>query len=504
MAKKKEVMVAIVIKASRMTCPIAGKMIEQAKQGPIQLPILVQQNQVNKQWEAYAEDCLPDNKIGLVVSVDGDADTSKIEPLLKGDYQLRIVSMHGANLLDAELRPDTSATAASSSKSSSATLPESKELKEAWKEKIEAGIVTEEDRTFVTAIFDNNKVDPVSRLRAVQGYRKYYLNGEEVPITRPSHPYVNADPENKESPYDGSIFAECLRQALDRNPTNYVGDKSVGKNVCGKTVAYVLHMPYWEDTMSEDTMKSDLIAERSISDEAQKHMTRELLAAYDDYRRGKNDPETVKKAREYQYWRDQAGTMQLQTELGEMGKWALCGGLYMLNEKNLGRINTVESVVNPAAEDNQPHLTVTGYGLVYLNPDCVLCASENMNYAGTNGSNDAVDSRFGMIMFPYPPHIFDQLKSMTEADLGAGCLKDSYYAACDKLYVFLRDQVHTGNRSNGTLSLRSFGRALKSVVRGKGYATLHSQLLIALQSLCKTDDERAAIREDINAFIGNI
>ena len=44
MAKKKEVMVAIVIKASRMTCPMAGKMIEQAKQGPIQLPILVQQN----------------------------------------------------------------------------------------------------------------------------------------------------------------------------------------------------------------------------------------------------------------------------------------------------------------------------------------------------------------------------------------------------------------------------------------------------------------------------
>ena len=290
--------------------------------------------------------------------------------------------------------------------------------------------------------------------------------------------------------------------ALNRQPVVCEGDKSTGKSVAAKNVAYDLMMPSYEDTYGEDTMKLDPIAERAFSEEAQEHMTRELAEAYMRYQSGQE--EFFSQAMEYMYWKDRAMTPQLATNLGEMGKWAFSGGVYIANEANLARVNVRESIFNPAAEDNQPHLTIPGYGIVYLNKDCVMIATQNKDYAGTNGSNDAIDSRFGKIKFGYPPHIFDQLKTMTESDIGDGCLQDEYYKRCDKLYVFLRDQVHAGERSNGVLSIRSFGKALKDVALGGGYVTLHSKLLIYLQNMVHTEEDEKAIADDIHTYIGNI
>lgn len=494
--KKEMIRKEIVIRASLMTCRLAKTVIEQAKQGPVTSPVVLFRN--GNTWEAYLEEVDPDKKIGIVSAVSGSSDLSELDDLAKGQYSLLIDHLDGTNCLVCTFSKEKASAVKAE--------VESEELKNAWQEKIAGGVLTEDDRKFITWIWNNNKVDPLLRLRAVRGYHIYKdIYGNRIPIIRPAHPYVNADPAHEETPYDGSIFAEVVRQALDRQPVNLVGDKSVGKNVCAKTAAYTLMMPYYESTMSEDTMRSDVVAERSISDEAQKHLTKDLVEAGVAYQIGQDrSPENKEKFMEYQYWKTQGMTMQLGTSLGEMGKWAFSGGLFMMNEKNLARVNVVESIINTAAEDNNPHMEITGYGNVYLNPDCVLMASENANYAGTNISNDAVDSRFGMILFPYPAHVFDQLKVMTESDCGKGCLKDSYYKSCDKLYVYLRKQVHAGTRSNGTLSLRSFGRALKSVVKGGGYCSLHSQLLIQLQSLCKTDEEQRAIADDIHALVGNL
>ena len=57
--------------------------------------------------------------------------------------------------------------------------------------------------------------------------------------------------------------------ALNRQPVVCEGDKSTGKSVAAKNVAYDLMMPSYEDTYGEDMMKLDPIAERAFSEEAQ-------------------------------------------------------------------------------------------------------------------------------------------------------------------------------------------------------------------------------------------
>lgn len=488
----------ILIKVSKMTCPMGRAIIEKTKENEAEeIPIFVMKNGSGR-FEAFAEEVNPDNLIGFVLSVDGKADPEFLESAFAGKPEIRITGLDKPTILAAKMDKKDVAVAANSS--------ESKELSDLWEQKIKEGIVTQEDREYITWHWDNNKVNEFDRKRAVKGYRIYKdAAGNRIKPVKPAHTFVNADPNHKETPYDGSVYAELFNAALNRQPIVCEGDKSTGKSVAAKNVAFDLQMPIYEDTYSEDMMKLDPIAERAFSEEAQSHMTSDLAEAYLLY---KSDPEKYSQyfedAREYMFWKDRAMTPQLATNLGEMGKWAMTGGVYIANEANLARINVRESIFNPAAEDNQPHLTIPGYGMVYLNPDCVLIATQNRDYAGTNGSNDAIDSRFGKIKFGYPPHIFDQLKAMTESDVSKGCLPDEYYRRCDNLYTFLRGQVHDGQRENGVLSIRSFGKALKDVALSGGYATLHSKLLVYLQSMTHTEEEDKAIADDIHQYVGTL
>lgn len=493
--------VEVLIKVSSMTDPMGKPFINEAKNGRIETPILVMKNNLGKHY-AYAETLDDSHRIGMITSVDGSTSSADFDDAFLGNYELRVtgIMQGGKNTLTAELVKDSVDAPTNDG------VSEPKELSDLWEQKISAGIVTPEDRANITAVFDNHRVNNFDRMRCVSKYRIYNdINGKRIMVVKPAHVYVNPDVLGKENVYDWPTFAEALNAALNGQPMVYEGDKSTGKSVAAKTLAYVMQIPYWEDTYSEDMMRSDPIAERAFDDGAQKHMTREGAEAHmlwnadpDKYANYSSD------AAEYIFWKDRAMTPQITTLLGEMGKWAMYGGLYVANEANLARINVRESLFNPAAEDNNPHMTIPGYGLVYLNKDCVLVATQNRDYAGTNGSNDAIDSRFGKLKFGYPPHIFDQLKSMTESDVGVGCLPDEFYKRCDKLYVFLRDQVHEGQRSNSVLSIRSFGKALKDVALGGGYVTLHSKLLIYLQNMTHTDEEDRAIADDIHQFIATL
>lgn len=486
----------VIIKASKMTAPRAAEILTLAVNGPIDLPVVLLKNNTGR-MDAFMEDTQDQNKIGTVLSVDGMAEVSEYESLFHGSYQLRISGLgNKANLLNAELITDDTSIAVK-------TGEESVELQKAWEKAIKEEIITPDDREYLTWHWDNNQINMFDRFRAVSSFHKYFdINGKRIMPIRPSHAYVNSDPKHIETPYDLSVYGELFNMALNRQPVVCEGDKSTGKSVAAKNLAYDLMMPSYEDTYGEDMMKLDPIAERAFSEEAQNHMTKQLADDYMAYKAG--DKGRYEGALEYMYWKDRAMTPQLATNLGEMGKWAFSGGVYIANEANLARINVRESIFNPAAEDNQPHLTIPGYGVVYLNPDCVMIATQNKDYAGTNGSNDAIDSRFGKIKFGYPPHILDQLKTMTESDVGTGCLQDVYYQRCDKLYTFLRDQVHAGERSNSVLSIRSFGKALKDVALGGGYVTLHSKLLIYLQSMTHSEEDDRAIADDIHQYIGTL
>lgn len=488
----------IIIKAPR-TNAFARTVVDKTSAGETgELPVLFKKDANGKTWSTYLEDVDDEHKFGIVMNVDGESSPEALEDALAGRPEVRLVSVTG-QLLTAKAEGKKAAKKED-------PLAEPKELSNLWDEKISAGIVTPEFREKVTWLFNNHHVNNFLRMQVVRRYKKFYdKDGNEIKILEPAHMYVNADPLHKESPYDGSIFAEGLSAAVNGQPIVYEGDKSTGKSVMTKTIAYVMCVPFWEDTYSDDMMHNDPLAYQSFDDEPFKHMSKEGAEAAmlwksnpDQYANYCND------ATEYIYWKDRAQTPQLTTVLGEMGKWAMYGGVYVANEANLARINVRESLFNPTCEDNNPHITIPGYGMVMLNPDCVLIATQNRDYAGTNGSNDAIDSRFGKLIFPYAGHVFDQLKSMTESDCGKGCLPDAYYKACDRLWGFFLGQVHDGVRENNVLSIRSFGKALKDVALGGGYATLHSKLTIYLQSMGHSDEEYRAIADDIHQYIGEM
>lgn len=487
----------IIVKAPR-TSAFAKSVVAKTENGEMgEVPVMFRKNSNGRTWDAFVEDIDDAHKFGIVMSVDGKSDPAEIESAVSGNPDVRITGVSG-QMISAKgsqgkpvAKDDPSA--------------EPKELSDLWDEKIAAGIVTPEYREKVTWLFNNHKVNNFLRIKTVGRYKKFFYNdGTEIPIMEPAHVYVNVDPLGKQTPYDGSIFSEGLSAALNGQPMVYEGDKSTGKSVMTKTVAFVMHVPFWEDTYSEDMMRSDPLAYQSFDDEPFKHMSK---AGAEASMLWHSDPEKYANycgdAAEYNYWKDRAQTPQLTTILGEMGKWAMYGGVYVANEANLARINVRESLFNPTCEDNNPHITIPGYGMVMLNPDCVLIATQNRDYAGTNGSNDAIDSRFGKMIFPYAEQVADPLKSMTESDCGKGCLPDHYYKLCNNLWGFFLGQVHEGVRENNVLSLRSFGKALKDVALGGGYATLHSKLLIYLQSMAHSEEEYRAIANDIHQYIGD-
>lgn len=488
----------IIVKAPK-TNAFAKVVITKAQNDEMkEVPVLFKKNPNGRTWDAFVEDIDEDHKFGLVMSVDGKSDPVEVEAALAGKPDVRVTGVSGQMIT---IKGSEGKAAVKDE-----ATGEPKELSDLWDEKIAAGIVTPEYREKVTWLFNNHKVNNFLRIKVVKSYRKFFdKDGNEIQILEPAHFYVNADPLGKQTPYDGSLFAEGLSAAINGQPIVYEGDKSTGKSVMTKTIAYVMHVPFWEDTYSEDMMRNDPLAYQSFDDEPFKHMTKEGAEAHMLWNA---DPDKFANycsdAAEYKYWKDKAQTPQLTTVLGEMGKWAMYGGVYVANEANLARINVRESLFNPSCEDNNPHLVIPGYGMVMLNPACVLIATQNRDYAGTNGSNDAIDSRFGKLIFPYADHVFDQLKSMTESDCGKGCLPDNYYRLCDRLWGFFLGQVHDGVRENSVLSIRSFGKALKDVALGGGYATLHSKLTIYLQSMAHSDEEYRAIADDIHQYIGDM
>lgn len=488
----------IIIKAPA-TLPFSKTVVDKTKAGEMgEVPVLLKKRTGTNVFDAFVEDMDEDHKFGFVFSVDGSNDADNIAAAVSGKPDIRIVSVTG-KLIKCDLKNSAPAVKTEAGE-------ESKELSDLWDKKIAEGIVTAEDRETITWLFNNHKIPTFFRIKVVESY-KVFLDGDgkRIKPLKPGHLYVNADPLHKRNEYDGSLFFEGIISMLNHQPTVFEGDKSTGKSVMAKTLAYVFQMPYWEDTYSDDMMHNDPLAYQSFDDTPFKYMNKEGAEASMLWH---SDPDKFAnyydEAAVYEFWKAKAMAPQLATVLGEMGKWAVYGGLYVANEANLARINVRESLFNPTCEDNNPHITILGYGLVFLNPDCTLIATQNRDYAGTNGSNDAVDSRFGKIIFPYADQIFDQVKSSVESDCGKGCLTDVYYKTVDNLWKYFLGQVHDGVRENGILSIRSFIKALKDVAFGGGYVSLHSRLVIYLQSMAHSDEEYRMIIDDVHRIVGDL
>jgi len=294
-----------------------------------------------------------------------------------------------------------------------------------------------------------------------------------VPARRPSAIYKNTDPKSA-----NPILKVALMNALLRNSMIFEGDKSVGKNVCAETLAWLLGMPYYIVGFTKKTTMGELSGEKTTAPSALSMMSVEEYMELDA-----NDPAKAKAVAV------KGSTISLVTEEGELVKWMKNGGLIMFNEVNMADSNLLQSFLNPLA-DGTGFVTFPGHGRVELNPDCVLVGSQNPGYTGACAQNNATLSRLGLIKFPYPDSVKDALKSAT---VGLG-LNDKVYEACDTLYKVFRKSCTGGHNaiSDNVLNIRGFVRALRCYAQFEGEYPL-AEAIKSHVAAWVTDDERSTI-----------
>ena len=304
----------------------------------------------------------------------------------------------------------------------------------------------------------------------------------DVPVRFPSTIYQNADGKVKTT-----TLKKCLMEALERHAIIYEGDKSVGKNVCAETIAWLLGMPYYIVGFSKKTTMGEISGEKTTESSVLSQMSVEELVNLT-----RTNPELaaaiVAKGQ----------TISLVTEEGELVRWMKNGGLMMFNEVNMADSNLLQSFLNPLA-DGTGFVVLPGHGRVELNPDCVLVGSQNPGYTGTQSQNSATLSRLGKIYFPYPKSVKAQLKAAT---LSLG-IADEVYEQADKLYGVFHTAATNANNpiTDGVLNIRGFVRALETFAAYPGEYTLADAIkthVVAWAKEGERDVACACVDETIN------
>lgn len=456
----------VVIKKSSINCPRGEEIFTLASSGNVPYGIIfaVEISGIG----AYVDNETPENRIGSIISIDGDNDISELATIVNTNYQFRITGVEGTNKILGEIE-GVQITKGEPSKDA--------ELDKLFEEHIKSGLITPEDKELILSIMDDHKIDPLLRRRIVAGYKTH-----KRPVKKPSSVYVNPDPS------ETSPLAKALRQAVGRKAMIYKGDKSVGKNVCAETVAYIMQMPYYIIGFNKQMMPEDVYGSRTIKNTV--NLTEEDALAYLRYQSGDNS--AINGAANFEINKAKASAIEIALESSEFCEALEFGGLLMFNEINMADANFLQSFTNPIA-DGTGYIFIPGKGKVDIHPDFILVGSENENYSGAADQNEATMSRMGGIEFPYPPSVFGQLKSVTEGVRGKDILKDKYYTQCDNLYKLWRDAVHKGQLSNTCLNIRGFVRALDEVATSGGYDSLKEEIDTQIITMCDVT-ERVALR----------
>ncbi len=314
---------------------------------------------------------------------------------------------------------------------------------------IDEGISTKEVLEKNIEVMRNNRVGDARILAVLKKYKKY-----DKPAWVPDAYYVDVNPEMPKS-----ILNKALKASLiSGHALIFEGDKSVGKNVCGETIAAVRGMPYYfmgfDAYMTTDTVYGESKTDNSAG--AKIDMEGALNYVKATTMPDKCSAEELEKAAEFEMLKAKASTVQIIREYSELVKWAQTGGVMMLNEYNMGDANLKQQFMNPMLDSTRA-LDVPGIGMLRLNPDCVLIASANPGFVGEMAENGATRSRLGTIKFPNASEIIKQLKS----SLGENFVPEKYFEACNNYYKAIKGMV--GTISDQCLNIRGFKRALEDV-----------------------------------------
>lgn len=477
---------------TKSTCPMRDKVLDvldKVADGDIApVKVVIGAKKEDGKVALYIDNDAPENFFGIVKSCAKDNEEIS-EPLMEQlivdkNYEIQLRSRAKFTISGQLhiLKADGSASGKSDESIS-------EDLRAVIEEKIAEGIVDREDMDERIKVFKTNHVDDFLMMRIIKGYRKYKKD-----VRKPNCIYVDPFLESSLKEGEEPIISEILRSCVSRNGIIFEGEKSVGKNVCATTIAWLMGMPERLFTCSRQMTTSTLYGEKTTDNSALEALNAadiEKLALARlgvERQNARVELETFKNAAKYDVIKAKAASTNIIIEDSELVDWLQDGGILILNEMNLCEPNLLASFLNPIL-DGTGYLTIQGRGEVKVNPDCVLIGTQNADYAGTEEQNEATMSRLACERFRQPGSVAELLVNSVQAKLNedgftkAG-VDSKYIAQADKFYGAIRHAVEEGLITNAALNIRGFVRALAAVFESDGHCRLKRQLELNVVNTC--------------------
>lgn len=324
-----------------------------------------------------------------------------------------------------------------------------------------------------------NKIPDRMILAVLAKYRTY-----KKEVRRPSTLYVDLAAGTP-----NGILLRAITNILTGNALDFIGDKSVGKNVCAETLAWVFNKPYYLITFSRQMTPDDVYGSKTTvppeitlmgEEEAQRLALADVRVSLGIFQ----DDSEMDDAARWRVLKASAAALTIKQEESELVNALDDGGVMVFNEMDMADPNFFASFTNQLT-DGTGFIFIPGVGRQKISPDFTLIGTQNDNEAGAESQNRPTLSRFGGIRFAYPDSIKNQLKAATK---GCKNLTSGYYDACEKLYDAFLKAVHAKTIDNGCLNIRGFVRALKLCSYSEHCVSLKSAIRDHVITLCKPAD----------------
>lgn len=456
------------------------EMLQNMNSDKLDVKVFIVENQNSNKYEVFVDEVLKENAIGFIPSTQKDYDkfSSMMEDVDADRAELKAIELYGCfpddNIILCRVKTNPIKKEAEDISTD--------QFEEVITQKAKEGIRDEESARKAIQVMKNNRVPDILIMKVIESWKAH--DGVREPVTFYVDPFPNAT--------GATVFTKCLFNALTHIPTIYEGDKSVGKNVCAETVAYVLNKPYYCFTMNKRLTQEDLYGSKQTDNSAQEALSKEQAKDYLKASIGSDlSEDELEAAAEYAVTRDKAASVSIIQELSVIIKALKEGcGVLCLNELNLGEANLLASFLNPLT-DGTGFIVASGVGRVDVNDDIVIIGTQNADYTGVCDQNEATMSRFACIQFEYP----DSIRAQLEAAVGADRLHAKYFKQVDQYYGLLKDAVHAGQIENTCLNIRGFVRALDAIAQIPDVTTLAEQIEMQVINTCIEDDRPTLLGE---------
>lgn len=413
-----------------------------------------------------------DNIFGMIrdiTPIDGaePLDDALMERIITNNsYEIKLLSAAGTNIMG-EMSVETKD--ASAEKGAGGI---DKRIVEAAEKKIEAGIIPRDTIYEIIKYCIDNLVDAGLMVRIINTYQK-----PERPIERPKCLYVDPFLESAKKKHIEPMICSILRNLVTpRSGIIFNGQKSVGKDICARTIAWILYVPEMEFVGSANTTVSSAFGEKTTDNSAVEALnSQEALDMAMAKFKVETNPQTASPAdylaaARFDIMKARACATTIVNEPSAMYNWVVNGGLLIWDEMNYCDPNLVSSILNPIL-DGSVYLTIPGRGAVKINGNCRLIATQNPDYAGCLDQNESTGSRMANKYFAQPDHVNELLGNAVRAQLKKDGFEDieidkNVISQVDSFYHACKTAVEESSSAitDTVLNIRGFVRAIANVL----------------------------------------